>query len=804
MMATINNESISKTTPEQVSGTTVFLDDAPMQMNDIAPKPQHTGLLPIRDQAISDFLAKPQLLAVTSWSASQVANVVVYTFKPETALLAPVFADKISGFRYIRATAVVRMVINAEPFHAGKLIMSFIPCHDNLQGNVFRDLCLNQVTQHPNVEIDCRESMCMMRIPYITPADYFDLATTTIPISWGKVDVHVLSPLKTGSGGISDLDVSIFVHFEDVELAAPTLPQSGLKIEKRKNRPARARAVPITAGESEALAKGPLSSALMTGAHIAEALASMPMLAPVATPASWVARGLSGVASWFGWSKPMVDSAPTSVARRMVPNMANATGSSLAPSLGLFHDTSLTVLDNLGGVPQDEMSFLYLKSIKAYTSSFTMNTTQTSDTALYNKSICPTLLGEYVSYAGSTHGWACQSYPPGFYLANYFKYWKGGVRLHLKIAKTDYHSGRILITFTPGNNPTAPTTAAASVYSLREIVDIRQTSEFVMDLPYLLNTPYQTNDGTSGFLKIIVLNELRAPAVVANSIDFVVYYSCCDDFEVAAIDGSYPNTSGAPKSVLPFYPQAGSEGSVEGVIGGYVCGTPSTEDAEACVGECFTSVKQLMTRYTKAVFVAQQATSFGYIQIPPFFLGGVYSTNGTGAMTQSALSGDALSAFASGYAFMRGSVKLLMSTVQGDPIGDCVGTAFKWEQPESSVISSYAGSATQQEEAYGDVFSTPLTQLRPVQHYDPTGLVEVSVPYYNRYRCSLVDSTNDVIESCKLDTAVRMPTLPRTVVGLGYESTDDFNIMLRRSTGEDFQLGYFLGFPPILTAYAAN
>lgn len=802
-MATINNESNTNKVSTETSGTTVFLDDAATTQNVISPLPQKVGLLPVRDQSISDFLAKPQLLTTISWNTTQIANTSILSIQPSTALTLPIYANKISGFRYIRATAVIRLVINAEPFHAGKLILSFVPCELQLSGNKFRRLCLNQATQQPNVELDCRESMCMMKIPYISPHDYYDLSSTATTFGWGVLTLKVLSPFKTGSGGASDLDLSAFIHFEDVELTAPTLPQSSLKTEKRKARPTRAKGVPVSAEETKALSKGPLSRALMSGAEIADALATIPTLAPIALPASWVARGMSGVASWFGWSKPMTDAPPAIVSRRMAPNMANATGVNTAPTLGLFHDTSLTVLDNLGGVPQDEMSFAYLKSVKAYTSSFTMSTTQLTDSVLYSKSISPLLLGQYVASGGTGYNWACNSYPPGAYLANYFKYWKGGVKLHLKIAKTDYHSGRILVTFTPGNNPTAPTTCATSVYSLREIIDIRETSEFVMDLPYLLNTPYVPTNFTSGFLNVIVLNELRAPPVVANTIDFIVYYSFCEDYELAVPDGSSPNTAGAPKSAVPFFPQSGTDDPTKVVIGGYTCGNPSTEDAEMCVGECFTSIKQLVSRYSKALFLNTQSTSNGYIQVPPYFLGGVYSNSVTGVMLVSEIYGDAISAFASGYAFMRGSTKLMATTVQIATATIPLGIAFKWEEPANNAITAIGGGLTQKEASSGDVFQYPYTQHRPVQLFDATGITEVSVPYYNNVSRILVDSFYTGSSSAQLLPTSVMPSVPRTMVGLGFEGTSNYNITLRRSAGEDFQVGYFLGFPPILSAYAA-
>jgi hypothetical protein len=61
------------------------------------------------------------------------------------------------------------------------------------------DLC--QETQHPNVELDCRDTVCELRVPYIAPTDWYEMSSVASPISWGTVYLTILSVLNTGSGG---------------------------------------------------------------------------------------------------------------------------------------------------------------------------------------------------------------------------------------------------------------------------------------------------------------------------------------------------------------------------------------------------------------------------------------------------------------------------------------------------------------------------------------------------------------------------------------------------------------------------
>ena len=66
------------------------------------------------------------------------------------------------------------------------------------------------------------------------------------------------------------------------------------------------------------------------------------------------------------------------------------------------------------------------------------------------------------------------------------EFWRGSINLHLKIIKTDYHSGRLLVTITPDDAGLAPNNSQ-STYSLRQVIDIRQNTEHVINLPYLRN-----------------------------------------------------------------------------------------------------------------------------------------------------------------------------------------------------------------------------------------------------------------------------------------------------------------------------
>lgn len=788
----LSTESTITSSEQQNSATTHFSAEDSAVLTDYNKIPQTIGLLPIKDQTISDFLAKPQYIADTAWNVSATTNTTLFSFNVATILTtADIFSQKIKGFRFVRGTAVFRLVLNAEPFHAGKLLVHFIPCYKHLVQVAWRLKTIANKTQCPNVQIDCRETECIIKMPYITPTDYYDIVDGTF--DWGAVFVSVLSPLRTGTGS-DTVYFSTFMHFEDFELAGPMVPQSSNgAMSKSKDRPSKS--MPVSRVETESLYRaGTVSKALNAAASVAADFAEVPYLAAVAAPASWMLRGAGGLASWFGWSKPVIDSPNQIVTRRFVPNMANSTGASAASMLALYHDNAVQIDQSMGAAGLDEMSFNHMKKIKGFNASFIMTDTMLANTSLYQKFVGPKFLGQNATSTGATTSTTYNVHPPASYVAHYFKYWRGGVVMHLKFVKTDYHSGRIMVTYTPGFGATAPVALSDTSYSLREIIDIRENSDVILEIPYLENRPYLDFNSWCGLIDIRVLNELKAPSTVSSAIEVLVYFSFCDDFEVAVPGSMSAVNSGVNRAAAPFFPQSGI--ITNNAVGGYVCPAPTMSHSQACIGEMFTSIKQLLNRYTNVITSEPIALGGSMMQISPTVVGATRATAGTGVYVQDAIYGDALSAFACGYAFMKGSVKIMLNK----PLSSQPTTApisFTYEAIDSEdVASTILDAKFASQISSGDPKVLNLGSFTPMQLGDANTFHEIQVPYYNEYKCNLIDYSQTI---SMLPSRVFAPTRPRTVLAMGFLGGTG-TVEVKRACGEDFQLAYFLGFPPIATS----
>lgn len=792
-----SNEQVAVQSEVDVNGTTKFVESTIVQQQVYNSDYTPTMLIPVRDQTISDFLMKPQIIDSGSWPTSFVSKTVLTSGLVSYPLEnIQIWKNKLEGFGLIRGTAVIRIVINANPFQQGKLILSFVPGAASDNPVVYRYHALASITQLPNVEIDCRDAACVMEIPYIAPTEYFALHAADDYYGWGSYTLNVLSPLQVGSGGETLVHWTMYMHFEDVELAAPIAPQSSGNVAGGA-RPRRSKMV-STRTEATSIASGsPVSSALLVAADVAGRLAGIPAISALAAPASWMARGAAGVASWFGWAKPLDDRPTAKVSRLNLGGMPNATGVSGASNLGLYHDSTLAVLPSMAGNDFDEMSFNYLKVRKAYVGEVQWNVTDGEGTLLLSSNT--DLPGEDYT---TPDGDVVQYLPPYAYITKFFRAWRGSVVYTFKFVKTDFHSGRLSITFTPYPANEDPS-LVNSTLCLREIIDVRGKSEFSISVPYLLHTAYQRPGLPSGTLTIRVLNELRAPTTVSSYVTMLIYMAAGDDYEVA-IPGS---GSTAP---LPMVPQIGGVDAsadqmiVSGVVGGYDITPINMEPSSQCVGEMFTSVKQLITKYTPMVTAADIASTTASIGVYPFVMQTCFRSSITENNVQPPLTGDALSYFALGYAFFRGGVKILdcpdVTTAQ-TPVVMEAALSFSETDPDGAVREVLAVDTdfsnffnAKQNLLTVSLAAVQVKCLNAHQVFDPINGLEVSVPYYCRTRMSLTrggfwDSPSYTPKY--LDTPQPYLRIQRKA------GQATFVHKLYRACADDFQLAYFLGFPPV-------
>jgi len=380
--------------------------------------------------------------------------------------------------------------------------------------------------------------------------------------------------------------------------------------------------------------------------------------------------------------------------------------------------------------------------------------------------------------------------PPIYYLASLFSLWRGSIKVKIKFVKTDFHTGRVMITWTPANTTvTPPTTTGNSMLSLRHIVDIRDGSEVELLLPYLIGVNYSILDSynssvnCSGQLDITILNELRAPETCSTAMDILIYFSGGEDLEFAGPGGG---------NVIPFSPQMADLDC--GVIGGDKVTPQQLTTAQQSIGELFSSVKQLLNKYCILYLNYTPTISDQAIYIWPWVRGVFTINTSTGALVQPLVGGDTFSAISNMYLMYRGGARIMVYSDGSGPtfIGNSINTALN----VSGTTFVPFGVSTQQFSNV-TVSTTAGFSANAVNVQDSSdGVVFSNVPYYSRTKGTLAfnsytDTTNKA--STELSNSVSVLNV--------YRPTDT-KCSLWRSFPDDFQCCYFIGAPPKLESYS--
>lgn len=738
--------------------------------------PSSLGAPAYDDQGLRTFFAKPIRLVGLDWAIASLPGDTLYFTDVITALKAQsMWADKLKGFRYFRGTAVFRLQVNAQPFQQGRLIMYFNP-HEKHMDPVIRNWRLDNLacyTQLPHVELDCRDTTAVIKIPYVAPTAYVDLVDELI--DWGRLHVSVLSPLDSGDG--SALECSVWLNFEDVEFAGPIVPQSGMRARRTKIKARSIGSMPIAAEEAAiATAGGPVTKFIGKAQSVASVLSGVPLLSTVAAPAVW-ALGLAGkVTGVFGWSKPNSDSAASYYIDRPLRHVNNSNGLNMSESMAMIADPSVSCMPSFAGTDEDEMSFGYLKTHMTYVSSFDWSLTDPHDATLYDFYISPRELGYSKTFALPGVNLFTRTYPPMFKIAQHFKYYRGGIKLHIKIVKTDYHSGRLDISFVPSHGTVTPPTTLNASYALREIVDIRETSEIVLTLPFLQHVSYLDWNVAMGRLTIKVLNELRAPEAAANNVQVLMYYGPADDFEVAV-----------PRQTIAanVYPQAGDEGlNSETLVTDKPIGNAKEKPFDffhstVCIGELVTSIKMMLSRYRSCFNPIDAAEG----TMLPWHMTMQTISIAAGAKLRPVFGVDMFSELSLGYSMYRGSVRMnLIPNVEAE-----LRTALTYPSFPHPVYQSITPEGTF--DVAADEWLTPLSESQTTWPKSGSGAL-LNIPYYNQTPSSLV------IGQPRIGSSPALITQPKTALSF----VGDSSVRARRAAGEDFQLGYFAAWGPQLYA----
>eukprot|EP01084_Bolivina_argentea_P050987 93800_1 len=840
-----------------------------------------------RIHTIRDFLQRPIVIHTGLWSSNvepERPGSELYTANfPEVLISNPMYQEKLRGFVGLRATLVIKVQVNSQPFQQGRLLLQYFPYAQYMQSRV---ALVNKTLQGrsgcPRTDLDLSMGTEIeMRIPYVSPHVYYNLITGQG--SFGAIYLNVYSQLRDQVSGTGDVEYTVWAHMEDVDVQYPTgasiytgsspnyvnlaekLSRGRMTAEDVREMindktyttpPAR-----IFAQSSFELTQLKENNSTSKGVgQIAEGLNTLtkiPVIGNVFTRPAWISAAATNIFKMLGYSKPTVQGLPCESKLRGQIRMANYDGADTSHKLALSSSNEIETKSGLSGTSSDEMALSHVLSIPNYWDRFTWPSTGSGSetgSVLWDSLVTPYKIKNYSSSVNDVF----RSTHMG-YVANSFGLWRGSVVYTFKFVKTQFHSGRLQISFIPFYfNQTISTGVPDTSKAQRMIVDLRKSTEVAFTVPYVSSRPWmfctrpdsislgknaeKMYNCVTGIVRVEVLNKLVAANSVYPSIDTIVEVNGGPDLVFAnptcpsyvpyggAITATAEETDKGEEVIEhPRVPRPRAQTSLMGAneaiprneaqkgshpqaIDTHVISSNWSPEAN-CVGEKIMSIRQLIKRFGQfgdnsiTLNESEGVKRKDAIILAPFSHRTAPTTIPTKRrMTQ-------LDYYYYLFAFWRGSMRFKVISETYNPTK---GTGrkksnFMWDISMFSSIQDTMDFLISVFQNNGDdsiimgypqnpgVDSSASSNII----VDPSieGVVEFEVPYYNVSHISPATQYAPEEKALNFDNVWRGHIPPCAVVLRPRTAPAENNEVYTsfwRAPGDDFSLSYLVGVPPLV------
>jgi hypothetical protein len=717
-------------------------------------------------QSVVQYLNKPVPITSGSWNVSATAATLLFNQDAWTGVFNNLmWRNKLLGFLGLRASLRVDVVLNATPFHQGRLRLCYYPCAS--QAGTKPSMHTSHrvpLSQLPGLDIGCGDTSISLMIPYVAPGRFIEITSAGNIISWGNIYLAVMAPLEIGAAGDSDVDYTVWYSMHDIQLIGQThkaVAQSTVGKGKARR---------IAPSESEFK---PLSHVLGAAADFSSSVAKIPLLSPWAGPVSWFLNAAKGAAISFGFSKPHNTEVPCLMSSNYNWYTTTSDGIDNSMPLALISDAKVRILDDVSDQGQDQMSIEFVKSQWSFLTTFTVAESNTLGQQLFELLLRPT---DFFNIAATNEIY----HTPVSYLSNLFSLYRGGLEIMLKFVKTGFHAGTLAVTYVPGPSD-ATITLTDTSYCYRTIVDLQEGDQACFRVPYLL--PHDFIDTSIAFGRIYVhaVNPLRSPETCSNDFQVLVYVRGADSFQVQK-----PRLWAA----MPITLQGGevsniSEETVCEAPGGGPVAELAHEFCQESMSETARSLLQLIKRFSMISFEFSNSTTDNNIDFNPWtFSIGRFNTGTFVPFRQ--LYDPIFSHVCAPFAFYRGGVRI--RTTPSESGADINASYIYRTDGHFSnnlwVVTSTA--ATPPVSEISTITATTRQQLPIATNTNNFGGLSVQVPYQNAYRMS-------PIIPCYLPASQTHFSSPRARVSM-YTGTAK-NRMVSRAVADDFQCLFWVGIP---------
>jgi len=338
-----------------------------------------------------------------------------------TTINATPLGSKFSNFAYSNSPLKVKIVVQGQPFAAGKIIASFspnpVPKPDfTMQWNFGLTPTPNSMIV-PHIVIDPSKTETYdITLPVCTPTGNWTLRNAINQGSY-LMQFTFVSPLFSGTAVAPSIAVCSYVGFEEPTVEGLTLLSNDFVAEKKNG------------GTVSTLLKG-------IGKYAPLASVPFPSLTPGITLFSEVSTSMGNFLSYLGFSKPPVTETLTFPTNRNVDNWSQFDGKSNSMVLAGSQGTSLGLSAKYGGGCEDELLLQHLMNIPGLYRTLAITTASTNGTLLTNFHVSPLPV-----YLGDSK-WCL---PPMSGCVAPFSAWTGDIIYTFEVVASVFHRATIMI-----------------------------------------------------------------------------------------------------------------------------------------------------------------------------------------------------------------------------------------------------------------------------------------------------------------------------------------------------------------------
>lgn len=478
--------------------------------------------------SLANFLSRPVKIASFTWDLNN-PTYSTPAIRPWTLYFNhPVIIKKIANFSRLHCALHLKVVVNATPFYYGSLRMFYQPLDDQ-RSTFVQDNDLVPFSQLPGFYIEPQSmTTSEMELPFAWPGNWINLGLLQDTNAMGLLSFQQYAMLRSANGiGSAGVTIAIFAWASEVELAGPTYGGS-LQSEEYSD----------TAGT--------VSAPATMVANVASMLTEVPYIGPLASATATGARVVSGIAKLFGYSNPPMIDDVHGFQNKTFHAFSNSETRMPIDKLSLDPKNEVSISSAVAGLnEEDPLAFKNILTKESYLDLITYAGASPEETLLWSCFVNPSYMVSRTAGGGSY-----VTMTPMGYVSNMFRFWRGSIIYKFRIIKTQYHKGRLTITWDPNNNIVGSTDSDSACFT--RIVDLETDEEIEIEVPYRAVSPYlylRNNQNYSnnaspsyppldlstnnGCLTVRVQNVLTGPAV-SPTINILVYQRAGEDMLFSA------------------------------------------------------------------------------------------------------------------------------------------------------------------------------------------------------------------------------------------------------------------------------